>query len=183
MEVKRVARDRVVRATSSAAIANADTAGGRLVPLIMVNATGHPEVTELIRVHGYTTAGDVASQWATVLGKPNVVHLLLKFARPVATTISVEFPLPELAGAIDNVLRAKSMFLLEGPKGSTFTSTQGQSRILLELPSTGFEKTWDHIFHKAITNMMREEGLSRRQAEHQAQTFITHWRESTSFDL
>jgi hypothetical protein len=183
MEVKRVVRDRIVRATSSAAIADADTAGGRLVPLIMVDAAEHPEVTELIRVHQYTTAGDVTSQWATVLGKPDVVHLTLKFARPVVTTISVEFPLPELAGAIDNVLRAKSMYLLEGLEGSTFTSTQGQPRVLLELPSTGFETTWDRIFHKAITRMMREEGLSRRRAEHQAQAFVTHWRQLTSFDL
>lgn len=183
MELRRIPQDRIVRAASSAAIANADTAGGRLIPLIMVDASGHSEVTELIRVHEYTAAGDCFSQWATVLGRPDVVHLLLEFLRPVATTVTIEFELPAFAGAIDNVLRAKSMFLLEGQKSSTYASTESQPRILMELPDTGFEKAWDRLFHKSITNMMREEGLHRRQAGKNAKEFIDRWRGLTSFEL
>ncbi|WP_157489640.1 hypothetical protein [Frigoribacterium sp. Leaf44] len=183
MKVQRFPRDRVVPATSSAAIASFDTAGGRLIPVIMVDATNHPEITELIRAHEHTFAGDCKSQWATSLGKWDVVRLQLKFERPVATEFLIEFQLPKFAGAIDNILRARSMYLLEGDVGSTFMSTGRQPRILVELPSTGFESAWQRIFHKSIVDMFREEGQGRASSRALASRFITDWRTRTTLDL
>jgi len=183
VRVQRIPTGRVVRATSSAAIANVDTAGGRLIPLVMIDASEHPEIRELIRAHKHTPAGDCVSQWATPIGNPSSVHLRLEFIRPVATSFIVEFELPKLAGAIDNILRAKSMFLLEGKEGSTFTSTEGQPRILMEMPSTGFEPTWERIFRSSLVRMFRDEGASRRLAKVNADRFVARWRAGTTFDL
>jgi hypothetical protein len=183
MKVQRFPSDRVVRATSSAAIANVDTAGGRLIPVVMVDASGHPEITELIRAHEHTPAGDCVSQWATALGNSNQVRLRLKFERPVATEFLIEFELPKFGGAIDNILRARSMYLLEGALDSTFTSTEGRPRILIELPSTGFELAWQRIFRKSISNMFREEGQSRGASRMLADKFIVEWRSRTTFDI
>lgn len=183
MRVQLFPQEQVIQATSSAAIANADTAGGRLIPVIMVDAIGHPEITELIRAHEHTPAGDCKSQWATALGNSNVVRLQLEFERPVATEFLIEFELPKFAGAIDNILRAKSMYLLEGEENSTFTSTDGQPRILMELPATGFELVWQRIFRKSIAAMFREEGQSRARSKTLADRFIADWRSSTTFDI
>ena len=183
MRIERVAPERVVRATSSAAIADVGTADGRLIPIIMIDASGHPELSELIRVHEHTPAGDHVSQWATVLGNPYKVHLLLEFIRPIAAQVTIEFGLPKFSGAIDNILRAKSMYLLEGEMDSTFTSTEGRPRILMELPPTGFEDTWEQMFHKSVFKMLREKGLSQREAKRGAKRFVANWRESTTFEI
>ncbi|MHA6694630.1 hypothetical protein [Homoserinimonas sp. A520] len=149
----------------------------------MVDATGHPEITELIRAHAHTPAGDCKSQWATALGSSDVVRLQLEFERPVATEFLIGFELPKFAGAIDNILRARSMYLLEGDVDSTFTSTDGQPRILVELPSTGFEAAWQRIFRKSVANMFREEGQGRGASRALADRFIAEWRSQTTFDL
>lgn len=182
MKVQRLSSERVVRATSSAAIANVDTAGGRLIPVVMVDADGHPEITELIRAHEHTPAGDCVSQWSTALGDSSRVLLQLTFERPVATEFLIEFELPKFGGSIDNMLRARSMFLLEGGLGSTFTTTEDQPRILVELPSTGFEAAWEGIFRRSIVRMFREEGQSRSASKELADGFIAEWRSRTTFD-
>jgi hypothetical protein len=183
MKVQRFPRDRVVHATSSAAIANIDTAGGRLIPMIMVDAIGHPEITELIRAHEHTPAGDCVSQWATALGNSNIVRLQLEFERPIATEFLIQFELPKFGGAIDNILRARSMYLVEGDLDSTFTSTEGRPRILVELPSTGFEAGWQRIFRRSVSHMFRGEGQSRRASRRLADQFIAEWRTRTTIDM
>lgn len=182
MKVQRFPSDRVIRATSSAAIANVDTAGGRLIPVVMVDARAHPEITELIRAHEHTPAGDCASQWSTALGDSSRVRLQLTFERPVATEFLIEFELPKFGGSIDNMLRARSMFLLEGGLDSTYTTTEDQPRILVELPSTGFEVAWEGIFRKSVRKLFREEGQSRGMSRKLADGFIAEWRSRTTFD-
>lgn len=182
MKVQRFPGDRLVRVTSSAAIANVDTAGGRLIPVVMINAAGHPEITELIRAHEHTPAGDCVSQWSTALGDSNRVRLQLTFERPVATDFLIEFELPKFGGTVDNILRSRSMYLLEGGIGSTFTTTEDQPRILVELPSTGFERAWQRIFRRSVREMFREEGQHRRASKRLADEFIAKWRSATTFD-
>lgn len=183
MRLQRVPRDRVVQATSTAAVASAGTGGGRLIPLIMIDATEHPEIAELIRVHEHTPAGDCVSQWSTAIANDDVVGLRLEFQRPVATEFLIQFELPKLAGAVDNILRAKSMYLLEGAVGSRYSTTENAPRILIELPHTGFEPVWNRIFRKSIIKMHREEGLKPGLARSAADKFIADWRARSTFNL
>ncbi|HEX7373814.1 MAG TPA: hypothetical protein VF277_02500 [Steroidobacteraceae bacterium] len=149
----------------------------------MLDASQHPEVTELIRAHEHSSAGDCTSQWGTVLGNDEVVHLHLEFIRPVATAFQIEFELPKMALAVDNILRARGVYLLEGPEDSTFTSTEDEPRILAELPPTGFEKIWERIYRRTMTSMFREQGLPRQQARRNAEKSIMKMRDETNFDF
>jgi hypothetical protein len=181
---QKVERRGVVRATSSAAIASRTVAGGRLIPLVMIDASARPEIKELIRVHEFTGAGDCTSQWATILRDPDHVHLLLRFSRPVETHVTIDFELPKFAGAIDNVLRGKALYLLHGEEGSTYTTTQDEARILIEIPETGFRRVWDRIFPSAIAkSLVADEGMTAREARETAREFVKTWRSRTSFEI
>ncbi|HET8600460.1 MAG TPA: hypothetical protein VFL99_09045 [Segeticoccus sp.] len=53
----------VLPVTADGAIATAGVGGGRLVAVVMVDLSGHPQVAKLMRVHKHVGSGDVLSQW------------------------------------------------------------------------------------------------------------------------
>ena len=61
----------------------------------MIDTFDHPRVSELIKVHEHIGQGDCISQWATMVGTPNLV-LTLKFSRPIEIAFAIEFGTPAL---------------------------------------------------------------------------------------
>jgi len=51
------------RIVSDAAVMTAGVADGKLVPLVIIDASERPDLEELVRVQQHITTGDVGVQW------------------------------------------------------------------------------------------------------------------------
>lgn len=171
-------RRMAVDVTATAAMANPDVGGHRLIPVIMIDTSARPDLDELIRLHEHMPDGDCHSQWATSIGGSDELILLLEFDRPLALSVALSFDLSIHSGAVDNILRARSMYLQRGLIGDTLTSTFHHPRILLELPPTGFESTWERLFRSTLTKGLRAEGMTRHDARRAVRGFIVDWRKT-----
>src|SRR6201981_335379 len=70
---------------------------GMLVPLLILDASGRPEVDEIIRVHEPLSPGDVKYRWAEVKNKPDDVLLVLDFERPIEARVGLRFSIEKQA--------------------------------------------------------------------------------------
>ncbi|WP_135848370.1 hypothetical protein [Serinibacter arcticus] len=144
--------------------------------MVIVDASGHPEVREVIRLHEFAGTGDCASQWASPALGSAYVHLILTFERPVVTKFVLQFALPEYGGAVDGILTAKSMYLVDGAGGVTFSQAEGRPRILMEVGAEGFYPHWEKLFRKSAERSFRELGSTRKQARLRGAEFVASWR-------
>ncbi|WP_221630540.1 hypothetical protein [Humibacillus xanthopallidus] len=169
-----------MRVVADGAIGKQGTAAGRLVPVVMVDMSDHPDVAELVRVHQYLGPGDCHSQWAQ--GRDGLL-LRLRFERPIELTIAPTFALPEKAGLVDQVLSARAIYLQHGVAGDRMSTTMHHPRLLIELPPTGFEEQWEGIFFTALVKVFRDGGLKRSEAKAAARDMIVRWRELGSIRM
>ena len=170
-----------VEIVNDAALAN-PSADGRLIAVLILDTTTHPQLEELIRIHGDLGSGDVRSRWGTVKGmKKAMLHL--EFSRPLELETVLIFDIEKYAGVVELMLTAKAVYLQAGAPGDRLASTVDSPRLLVELPETGFREQWDRLLLKRITSVMKEEGLSRDQAKSAAQSFIKQMREFAGFHL
>lgn len=56
-QLERISRNSLMRVVADGAIGKQGTAAGRLVPVVMVDMSDHPDVAELVRVHQYLGPG------------------------------------------------------------------------------------------------------------------------------
>lgn len=166
-----------LKVVSDAAIAIGEVGEGRLIPLIIVDATPRPDLKELIRVHQFTPPGDVSSQWLAIEGEKMRVGLLLTFSRPSKLTTIIHLDADKQAPVIDQILTAQSLYLQAGAEGDRFITTRDAPKILVEVPAKHFLTPWNEIYHKVVFHRLRKEGFSRQQAKEAARDYINNWRQ------
>lgn len=149
---------------------------GRLIPLVIVDASARPALEELIRVHQFTQPGDVVSQWGAINGDNERISLFLNFKRPSELDVVIEFSVNDRAPLIDQILTTKSMYLQVGKHGDRFINTQSSPRILMEIPETGFKEVWEKIYYRYTYKKFRANGLNRQLARKAAHQFISETR-------
>ena len=66
-------------------------ADGRLIPVLVIDTAGRPDIPELIRQHQHLRLGDARHQWATSRGDADSVMLLLTFERPSEVDMVLPF--------------------------------------------------------------------------------------------
>ncbi|WP_299040295.1 hypothetical protein [uncultured Pseudokineococcus sp.] len=163
----------VLPVVADGALMSALVAGGRLVPVVMVDMSSHPEVEELVRVHRFLGQGDCLSAWGKIDGG---VALRLTFQRPIELEVAIAFQVPARAGLVDQVVNIQAFFLQHGELGDHMTNTLHYPRLLIETPKTGFEKVWEPMVQKLLEHRYRSMGLSRREARSAAQELLIKWR-------
>jgi hypothetical protein len=156
---------------------------GRLIPAILVDTSQHPDIEECIRVHQFLDNGDVEVQWGTRVGSSGAINLILTFQRPVAARAILEFDIVKQGTLVDQILTAKSVYLVAGSQGDRFSAKLNAPRIIVEIPTTGFEQYWDDIFQDRIMSDMRRKGLTRQTAKRASVEFIRQWRKFGSFRM
>jgi hypothetical protein len=156
---------------------------GRLIPLIILDTTGRPDLEELIRVHQYVGPGDVVSQWAAIEDGSGRVGLLLSFEKPMDVSALILFDLASQGGLVDQIVRVKGLYLQAGREGDRFIKDTERPKVLMEIPDTGFGQVWDKLFLRSVVKRMRDAGLTRREAKEAAQSHITQWRQFGDFRM
>src|SRR5690606_740581 len=137
------------------------------------------DIVEYIKAHKMQPPGDVVVQWGTALYSKNNISLMLKSSRPVETEFAIGFDARKHHALIDGVLQNNGFYLFEGEPGDKVSSliAREKGRILIEVPSTGFEPTWENILKKTIKKRFKRQGLGKKEIDHAAKGYIKSMRE------
>ena len=161
-----------------AGIASRGSGGGRLIPLLIIDTSKRPDVDELIRVHQHISPGDVGSVWGQPLRRPGEISLVLDFERPIETNIVLTFNIEQQGGLVDQIVRAKAVYLQPGRAGDRIGLTWNSPRILVEVLASGFEEEWNRLLHQSLAGSFRREGLGRQEAALAAGRWVNDWRQA-----
>ena len=81
----------VVPIVGDAAIASVGVGHGRLIPLIIIDATKRPDLAEVIEAQAHLPTGDAVVQWGAQHKRLDHIGLLIKFERPIERGAIIEF--------------------------------------------------------------------------------------------
>jgi hypothetical protein len=167
----------IVPIISDAAIAG-PVADGRLIPLLVLDATGRSELVELIRVHAHLQhPGDVASTWAESKGNSDSILLLLEFSAPIELKLALQFSIERQAILVEGVVTSGAVYLQTGSASDDLETKLDAPRILVEVPDMGFGPVWDRLLQKRMTAVLRRVmGVSRKRARDAAASMIAEMR-------
>ena len=164
------------RIINDAAVATVGVGDGRLIPLLIIDSSGRPDIEELVRVHEHLPPGDVKVQWGDLKTTPDGIALILRFTRPLEVLLLLKFDIVRQGIVVDQILLSKALYLQPGREGDRLGNTLDAKRILIEVPETGFSKTWDEILFKHLVKDFRRRGLPKHQAKEAARGAIEEWR-------
>lgn len=179
----KVDRRLIVPIIGDAAIAGRP-ADGRLLPVLLLDTSARPEIDELLRVHSYLPAGDVASQWAISRDDDDVVYLLLRFSQPMDVELVLSFSIEHQAMLVDTMLVGGGVYLQAGSPGDRLVTTMNHPRVLVELPDTDFASKWEEVLFRRLTAVLaRRLGTSPHKARPHAERLIGQMRAVSRFRL
>jgi hypothetical protein len=161
---------------NDAAVASVGVADGRLIPLVIINSAERPDLQELVRVHEYLPPGDVKIQWGQLKSVPGSIALFLRFTRPVEILLVLNFDIVKQGVIVDQILSSRALYLQPGSEGDRLMNTFDAKRILIDVPETGFSKTWEGLFFKHLVKDYRREGLPKYEAREAAERTMEEWR-------
>lgn len=148
-------------------------AHGRLVPLLILDTSNRPDVREVLRVHEHLPPGDVTFHWAYSRDSDDEVALDLRFIRPMDVKLLLRFSIERQAILVEAMLNGQGVWVQAGAPGDRLATTMDAHRVLVELPDTGFQPTWDKLWLKRMTRVVaRRQRISRRKARPLAKNVI-----------
>ncbi|WP_447753321.1 hypothetical protein [Sphingopyxis fribergensis] len=162
-------------------VATASVGDGRMLPALILDTRDRADVDEYIRVHADHSAGDSRVQWAYIPDQNRAV-LMLSVERPLVTKFCIGFRLDKHQGIlVEQILSVNGLYLLAGRPGDRVGTTLDQSRVIIEVPDTGFRKIWDKLFLKHTAKVLREKGLPRSRSKEGAREAIALMRKTGEF--
>lgn len=174
---------RPLKIVGDGAISSQLVGDGRLIPILIVDTATRPDVEELVRVHEHISPGDCSGQWARNLDEQDQAVLVLKFSRPIETTVAIAFDMPKQSILVDMILISQALYFQPGRPGDRPMNTQGASKILVEATRTGFEDVWEKWLRHSLKKMFRKEGLSRPNARYATEELIRESRKLANIRL
>lgn len=174
---------KVVPIAGDAAIATAHMGHGRLIPLLILDTTERPDLTEVIRVNSHCAEGDVVVQWGELAEPSEHVALVLRLLRPIERTAIIQFDVMKHGVLVESILTAHMLYLQAGKPGDRFVHDLDKPKMFVEIPDTGFRPYWNKRYLACMTRRMRNEGLSRRDAKEVAKAFIVAFRKVFEFRM
>jgi hypothetical protein len=174
---------RVVPIVGEAAIATPGVGHGRLIPLIILDTTGRPDLAEVIEAQVHLPAGDVVVQWGVLPKRHDHIVLLLKFQRPTECAAVIEFNIVKQGILVEHILQSNGLYIQAGQVSDRLKHDLNRPKMLIEVPDTGIRTLWDKLYFDAVVKRARKDGLSRRDAKEAARVFIGEIRELAKFRM
>ncbi len=157
-------------------------ADGVVIPVLILDTRDRPDIAELIRVHTVLAPGDVRFQWGMHAKDEDLVLLELQFDRPMEVQASLCFSIEDEGILVDAAVRAQAIYLQAGEPGDRLRDDVNAPKLLVELPSTGFETRWEKAFLGRMTAVLAKKmGLPKRKARPHAFKLIDEMRETALF--
>jgi hypothetical protein len=177
-----LSRELVVPIVHDAAIAG-PIADGRLLPVLFIDTSERPDVRELLRVHEHLRSGDVEFDWGLSRERKDDAILYLQFVRPLEVEMILVFDVRRQAILVEGILSGGGVYLQDARPGERLSATLDSSRLLIELPDTGFQSHWDKYLLERTTALLRERGVPRRSAPRAAAVAIGEMKKLASFRM
>lgn len=175
---------------SDAAMAREGVGDGRFIPILIVDATNRPDIDDLVKFHDHMPSGDVHCTWGSNHPKQwkkpytlDKVALFLEFERPSETFAILEFDIVRQGAVIDTILMSKAFYLQPGRIGERFVHDMEKSKILVEIPDTGFKEFWDDLWRKSLIKKFKNSGLNRSSAFQAADETIEQTRKMFAYRM
>jgi len=173
-----------VRIVGDGVISTVGVGDGRMLPVLILDATDRPDITEYIRLHRHGGPGDVKVQWGQLPDLHDTVVLMLTVVRPAQMKMIIAFDLRRNQGfLVEQILGMNGMYVQAGQNGDRVSATMDHPRIVVEVPETGFRRTWDKLYYQFTVKKFREAGLERARAKVAARDAIAKLREIGSFRM
>lgn len=166
-----------------AGIAIEGTGHGRLIPLLILDTTSRPDLTEAIRIQSSVPSGDVETFWGKHSKKPDHITLFLSFERPTNRNALIEFDLVKRGILIESILTTKAVYIQAGKPGDRISDDLNRPKVLIEIPDTGFRPYWDKIFSKSLMKYFHKAGYSRKEAKLAVKAHLKNIREYVQFRI
>ena len=175
---------RPVRIVADATISTRGLQGGRMLPVLLLDTSDRPDLAEFIRIHDHFEPGDVKTQWGQVAGHEGTVALLLTFTRPMELFVVLEFEIVRQGILVEQTLTGRGLYLTQAEReDDRFMKNSDRPSVIVEVPETGFEKTWNDLFHKRLAKDFRAKGLSRSDSRRAARSAIEELRKFGSLRM
>jgi len=165
-----------VNIIADAAIASQGVREGKLIPLLIIDHSSRPDLSEFVRLHQHLPPGDFECQWGQRQGTKGKIALFLKFIRPSEIFVVFEFDIERQGGLVDQILRAGAVYIQPGQVGDRFITTSDNPKILIHIPDTGFSDEWEIIFMNHLINGFKKRGLKGSKAKDAASMMLKEWR-------
>ncbi len=156
---------------------------GRMIPLVIFDATDRPDLVELARLHQEGPQGDVKLVWASPADNLDVVLLVCKFVRPVEAECVIVFDIDNHGILVDQALANKALYLQPGAPGDRLKNTWNNHRIIMEVPEMAFRPAWDKMYFKSVVKLLRQRGLEKNEAKRSAESVIKQLRDVGGFRM
>lgn len=167
-----------------AVVATQALAGGRMIPLLIVDTTSRPDIDSMIQAHRLIGPGDVQSVWSKVSRWDDTrIRLLLVISKPSRCVVALEFDVVAQGGLVDYIVQAQGLYLQGGRPGDRIASTSDAERVLVDVPSKVFRGEWERMFLKGLARKFKKDGCSRVLAKERSRAFLKEWRRFGSMRL
>lgn len=155
---------------------------GRMLPVLILDTADRPDVPQYLSLHRHSDAGDVRVQWGQLPQFVDAIILILNVLRPAELTMLIAFELSKRHGVlVDQILRAKGLYLQAGSPGDRLGNTMDSPRVLVEVADTNFQTHWENIYYKYTVARLSKEGLTRTKSKQVAKQLIAQMREVGDF--
>lgn len=174
-------RNKFVSIVGDGAISTGHVGEGRMIPLVIVDATTRPDLIEVVRLNKQGLQGDVRLNWATLNDAFDEIGLVCSFVRPVEAKCVIVFNVDRHGILIEQALAHKGLYLQPGMPGDRLKNTWGNPRIIVEIPNMAFRQAWDKIYYRSVVRQLRAKGLDRSEAKRGATSVIKQLRDLGNF--
>lgn len=145
---------------------------GRWIPIVVVDPSDRPDVSELFARYPREPQGEVETRWATPKKFRHIFILDIHFKRPVQCEFSLAFDIARQGIIVDYIMDSEAVYLQVGSPGDRVRDLVDEGRILVEVPERGTKDIWEHLFHKYMARELRKRGLRRKASTRVAKRVI-----------
>lgn len=169
----------IIPIVSNALIIQKNFAGGRPIPLVIIDTTEHPEVSRAIELHVGTNQGEVDFTWGRTKDS-KYVTLVVEAISPVELKYMIVFE-PQLHCAVlDVILKTRLLYIQAGKNGDRISKKLDSPRILFELPITDFEPEIEKILDKEKVKRFKRMNVKKKDLQKVIKEFDAEWNSFTS---
>lgn len=147
-------------------------ADGRMVPLVIIDTAGRPDIDELVRLHDHLSPGDVTYRWGQVDRDGDQVALSLQFIRPIEVRATLLFSIEHEGIIVDAALSSRAIYLQPGRPGDRLKHDIYRPKILIETPDDDFRDRWEGVVMQRLAKVIRRR---KRMPRAEARQLAAEW--------
>jgi hypothetical protein len=140
---------------------------GRFIPVVVVDASDSPEISESISAAKHEPDGDSVCAWGSASGAL-FLHIIL--LRPVPAEFFIPFSLPEEGILVDGVVESGNFLLRAGKPSDNLKSTLDDPALLVNVGNNDFDTQWPTIYKRSMMDDFRRKGLTAIEARRAAES-------------